>query len=118
MTATFTTRKQKFTTSHRKANGFKTAFLGLSNAGEAVVEARIYQPSHNYYCAVWIRTKGEWHTGTGSATGGGYHMASAALAEALINAGVDLSEAIDGWGEGAMLEAIRAVTVARHWMPE
>ena len=112
MTATITNRPQKFTPSFRKETGFVRSVLGLNDKGEAVVEARIYRPASKVYCAVWIRSAPEWHSGTGSANGGGYHMASAALAEALINAGVDLSEAIDGRGDDAMREAIRAVTIA------
>lgn len=45
-------------------------------------------------CSVWIRRPTgsglEWHSGTGSASGCGYHKESTALADALMNAGVQL----------------------------
>ena len=116
MIATLSNRKEKFLSSHRKKTGFVRAILGLNDKGDVVVEARIYHPGKYgdspTYCAVWIRSDPEWHSGTGSANGGGYHKASAALAEAIDNAGIDLSEAIDGRGDFAMVEAVRAVTIA------
>jgi len=69
------------------------------------------------YCSVWIyqQTTGggfDYHGGTGSAGGFGYHKESAALDEALRSAGVTLSTPIHGAGDHAMEAALRAVARA------
>lgn len=60
------------------------------------------------YCSVWLHS-GNWTSGRGRATGGGYHKKSAALDAALTSAGITLSERIDGCGDSAMLESFRAI---------
>lgn len=66
------------------------------------------------YCSVWIRSHGEhrMRTGHGWASGGGYHKASAALDSALESAGITLSEAIAGRGDGAVRDGLIAVAEA------
>ena len=67
------------------------------------------------YCSIWAhgpKGSGVHVAGHGRATGWGYHRPSAALAAALDSAGVTLSEAIDGRGESAMIDACKAVAVA------
>lgn len=89
---------------------------GLPEMRETVV-ARVYTgrsaSASVVYVTVWIRTEcGRYISGTGKAGGGGYHKASAALAAALDACGVTLSEAIDGRGDGAFRDAIKAVALA------
>jgi hypothetical protein len=65
------------------------------------------------YVSVWIHgADGHFSSGSGNAGGGGYHKASAALAEALESAGVELSQHIGGMGDGAMREALTATARA------
>ena len=66
------------------------------------------------YCSVWIRSHGEnrMRTGHGWASGGGYHKESAALESALESAGITLSEAIYGRGDGAIWDGLIAVAEA------
>lgn len=116
MTANTTDRKQKFNVNYRKENGgFIREIIGLNNEGGPVVHARIYHPGKQgdapTYCALWIHDR-KGSSGTGKANGYGYHKASAALAEAITNAGYDLSEDIDGRGDSAMAEAVKALTIA------
>lgn len=63
-------------------------------------------------CSVWVCGGGDWTTGHGRATGGGYHKQSAALQAAIDSAGITLAEDIDGRGEGAMRDALIAIGVA------
>jgi len=46
------------------------------------------------------------------AGGGGYHKRSAAAGSAISNAGIVLSKDIDGRGDGAIREAVEAITRA------
>ena len=121
--------KTKFTTSHRKEkNGFTEEYAvimpdsrpGRENECYAPITARIYWGSSRCYCCLWagIRSKDNPHyqvdsrNGSGFAGGGGYHKASAALQEAITNAGFALDQAIDGRGEGYMQEALLAIAAA------
>ena len=82
------------------------------------IDARLYMGRSSgasvVYCIVWMHpTNGaRYSTGYGKATGGNYHKASAALDSAFERAGIVLSAPIDGRGEGAMRDAIRAVGCA------
>ena len=80
--------------------------------GSTIVDARIYWPGSVAYAAVWINGDAIHASGTGKAGGYGYCKESAALAEALERAGVELSENIAGRGQGAMREAVEAVAKA------
>lgn len=64
------------------------------------------------YCSVWVRGLGnqEYFAGHGRARGCGYHKASAAMQFAFDNAGIRLSEPIDGRGDSEMERAMLAIT--------
>lgn len=82
------------------------------------------------YCSVWIKGKGFYTSGRGSACGYGYHKQSQAFADALISAGVTLygsayggdrdkqalkekkTAYIGGVGDGAISSALKAIGVA------
>lgn len=77
------------------------------------------------YCSVWIRTRGpssalrthetdpcRWLSGRGTAGGFGYHKESAAFADALRSAGIELERSVSGVGDGAIEDAMRAVARA------
>ena len=122
MKATLTTRKPKYTSSHRRENRFTREYAMVVpsdtskgyalNRASAIATLRIYETAAQTTAAVWINS-GDSHTsGTGKAGGGEYHRASAAAAEAISNAGLDLSEAIDGRGNGAIESAMIAIAYA------
>ena len=122
MKATLTTRKPKYTSSHRRESRFTAEYAMVVpsdtskgyalNRTVAIATLRIYATDAMTTAAVWINS-GDSHTsGTGKAGGGGYHRASAAAAEAISNAGFDLSEAIDGRGDGAIESAMIAIAYA------
>lgn len=70
------------------------------------------------YCSLWVR--GNHPSGQGSislgghgaARGYGYHKGSAALQAAIDSAGIKLAQPIDGVGDEAMREAMRAIATA------
>ena len=83
--------------------------------GRKIVDCRVYIGKSNsattFYCSIWIYGE-QLYTGFGKASGGGYHKASAAMYEALHNAGWAVSEPISGCGDGAMRDATVAVAEA------
>lgn len=92
--------------------------------GRAIVTARIYYPHSVAYACLWISGNGRYASGTGDAGGYGYHKESAALDEAIADAGITLHgdvygrerttkrAYINGVGDGAMLEACEAIARA------
>lgn len=89
----------------------------------APVEVRWWMGRSNnastVYCSVWVRCKdGNWLSGYGTAGGYGYDKESAAFAEALSSAGIELltddgkPAYVGGAGEYAVKEAVEAITRA------
>lgn len=75
-----------------------------------VLEARVYSTQAKNYACIWIHAGDEkYGSGGGNAGGYGYHRPSAAMQEALADAGVKLSEDIGGRGDSAMESALIAV---------
>ena len=111
--------------SYRKESGFYREIAALDPAtGRAVVTARIYIPGSTSYCAIWISGPDAYGRGLGKAGGYGYHKPSAALAEAIRDAGVILRgdiygrekinrpADIGGVGDSVMVEAVEAIARA------
>lgn len=105
--------------SYRKESSFykELALIDLDK-GQSVVEVRFYGAGTVAYCVVWVH--GWEHgfpaagvtgscRGVGKAGGYGYHKASAAMQEALQDAGFTLSEPIDGRGDSAMDSALEDI---------
>lgn len=109
----------KFSPSHRKEG--KCFFSQLSVVslsakpwvnGELSPEItlRLYGTGNKNFACLWIR--GQDRRGSGSAGGYGYHRPSAAVQEAITNAGISLANPIDGAGEEAVREALLAISKA------
>lgn len=97
----------------RRQTGFYREIAVIDpKSGAAPVVARIYWPGETAYCAIWIGAGDKWGRGQGKAGGYGYHKASAALAEAIDDAGIKLSRSISGVGDSAMEEACAAIARA------
>lgn len=63
------------------------------------------------YATVWVH--GDHYTsGTGKAAGYGYHKQSAAIGDAIENAGIEMSESINARGDSAITEALEAIARA------
>lgn len=61
------------------------------------------------YASIWVHGHGLHCSGTGHASGYGYHKPSAAAAAAIESAGIELSDPIDGRGDAAVDDALRAI---------
>ena len=83
--------------------------------GREIVDCRVYigksSSAKTIYCSIWIYGE-RVYNGLGKAGGYGYHKSSAAMSEALHNAGWEVSEPIFGRGDGAMRKATVAVAQA------
>ena len=64
------------------------------------------------YASLWITAPDYHGSGTGKAGGYGYHKVSAAISEAILSAGIELSKDISGVGNGAIHEALGAIASA------
>ena len=117
-------KPEKFNINHRKENHFaeQITAVAINAYGRAYdcVTLRIYATDARCYACIWTSSncawKGSngdhWRHGSGLAGGYGYHRASAAAEEAIINAGIVLDEHISGRGDGAMAEAVKAIARA------
>lgn len=76
-----------------------------------LVTLRIYSTKAVSYACCWIDASHRGFTacGSGKANGYGYHRASAAAEEAIINAGFELSDHINGRGDSYIVKAIKAI---------
>jgi hypothetical protein len=96
---------------HRKEKHFVRQYTVINRSFNELITMRFYStPSVSYAC-VWIngRNPSVSLAGAGRANGYGYHRASAAAMAALQDAGIILSESIDGRGDSAIEEALKAV---------
>ena len=115
----------------RKKETVETLSLIASVDGELreVCDARFYMSrsadgASPVYCSIWVFGKNVSVSGSGRASGYGYHKLSAALADALNSAGIELfgdvygrvekkeRADIGGVGEEAMRGALLAVAIA------
>lgn len=97
----------------RRETGFHREIAVLDPAtGRAIVTARIYYPGTVARCALWVSGSDRYGRGAGSAGGGGYHKQSAALADAIRDAGIKLDQSISGVGDSAMERACEAIARA------
>lgn len=112
----------KFSTSHRKDgkcwfSSMQVISLAATPNPDGTVDAAatlhlLYGTGARHTACLWVSHAGDYRRGSGSAGGCGYHRKSAAAAEAFRNAGVELSQDIDGRGEEAMREAMMALAAA------
>lgn len=109
---------------HRKESHFTKQYTAVVFNGQSAYDAvtlRIYATDAKSYCCLWVNDNCSWvkgcrdsyyRAGSGSAGGYGYHRASAAAQEAISNAGITLSEDINGRGDAAIEEAVHAIAAA------
>lgn len=85
---------------------------GLKN----IITARCYMgrsaSASTVYASVWVNGPDHFTNGTGKAGGYGYHKQSAAIAEAIRSAGIELDKDIAGVGDSAIEEALEAIASA------
>jgi len=97
---------------HRKeGNAFYSVSLIDLDAGQEVAVMRLYYSksgARNYAC-LWVFREPFYASGSGYAGGYGYHRPSAAAQTAFRKAGITLAEPIDGLGDTAIEDAMRAL---------
>lgn len=113
--------------SNRKEKNFVAQYtvvaLATDNTMRDIIQARIYSTPSRHYACIWVKSNsgmaqdnalanGVYVSGGGYAGGGGYHRASAAMQMAIDDAKIVLKEDIDGRGEGAMIDALKAIARA------
>lgn len=114
MTVTFTEPRKAFNPNYRKDNLDRqlSGIAVVDGKIKEVVTIRIYGTNSRSYCAAWVYTGHDCKSGTAYAGGYGYHRASAAMEQALYNAGIDLGERISGCGDSAMTRAVESIARA------
>lgn len=100
-------QKKDFNSNYRKENNFWCSYKVLDKDFYPWVDCRFYcTDGGTVYCCIWV--SGEKHfSATGRATGWGYEKKSAALQEALTNAGIRLNNNI--WGTGEIRPTVEAL---------
>ena len=78
-------------------------------SGKTVCIFRFYWGSSVCHCAAWFSGKQHYGSGQGNAGGGGYCKESAAMDEAIENAGITLDRRFGGEGDIAMRTAALAI---------
>ena len=85
----------------------------ITDGLKEIITARCYMgrsaSASTVYASIWINASGIYTSGKGKAGGYGYHKESAAIAEAIESAGITLDQSIDGVGDGAIEEALKAI---------
>lgn len=90
------------------ARGYKAITIKDGKMIELVDLRLAVSPNGTWYACIWCKG-GIWNSGSGRASGYGYHKASAAAAYAIRAAGISLDEDIGGRGWAAVAEAVKAI---------
>ena len=105
--------------SNRKENAFFKQYavyaldmLDYNGQPRELVCLRLYATDARHYACIWVHDDVAYGYGGGNAGGYGYDRGSAAAQEAIKDAGIELSESIDGRGQGAILAAVKAIAEA------
>ncbi len=90
----------------RVAKGFYKEFAVIEpKTGRSVAIFRTYITGYTFHCCAWFYGVDSYGTGYGKAAGSGYCKESAAIDEAIANAGVVLNKRFGGMGESAIRDA-------------
>jgi len=92
------------------AKGFYKEFSVIEpKTGQSVAIFRTYITGYTFHCCAWLYGVDSYGTGYGKAAGSGYCKESAAIDEAIANAGVVLNKRFGGMGESAIRDAALAI---------
>jgi len=112
MTATINGASKNNIAANRKEKHFTAQYSIVTSDYSQPVILRLYGTQSTNYACLWVNYKEVHISGGGKAGGYGYHRASAAAQVAINNAGIVLSQDIDGRGEGAIQDALKAIARA------
>jgi len=96
----------------RLSNSFYKELAVIHPDLDAVARFRFYGNGSTIHCIAWLGCKDNWGSGYAKAGGYGYCKESAAMEDAIRQAGVTMSETWGGAGESKMREAAKAVGAA------
>lgn len=100
-------QKKQFNPNFRKENHFWCSYKALDKEFYDWVDCRFYcTDGGTVTCCIWVSGE-ERFNASGRATGWGYEKKSAALQDALNNAGIVLNKSI--WGTGEISPTIEAI---------
>ena len=105
------TKDKGITFSHRKENMFNRQFTLIYKDNDRYKEgiiARFYGKV-NSTCCVWIRLGEDSKSGSGKASGYGYHMDSASFDDAIVCCGIKLENDVNGRGDEAVVDAMLSI---------
>lgn len=111
-TATINGASKNNIASNRKEKHFTAQYSIVTSDYSQPVILRLYGTQSTNYACLWVDHEGVHISGGGKAGGYGYHRSSAAAQVAINNAGIALSQDIDGRGEGAIQDALKAIARA------
>jgi len=111
-TATINSAPKNNIASNRKEKHFTAQYSIVTSDYREPVILRLYGTGATNYACLWVNYKEVHISGGGKAGGYGYHRASAAAQVAINNAGIALSQDIDGRGNGAIGDALKAIARA------
>lgn len=99
--------------SHRLENHFHEEYAAITPDGKTPVTLRLYtRDGSRWTCCLWVNAYPVSLSGSGQATGYGYHKPSAAAAAAIRAAGITLSRDIAGRGDSAIYDTVEAIAKA------
>lgn len=90
-------------------HGYKAVTLQGGELRELVDLRTAFTSGGTAYACIWVHGNNFWNSGSGSAGGYGYDKPSAAAEAAIRAAGVHLDHNISGMGNGAIMEAVKAI---------
>ncbi len=94
----------------RVRNGFYKELVVMDpKTHQSIAIFRTYITGYTFHCCAWFHSADSYGSGYGKATGSGYCKESAAIDEAIANAGIALDERFGGRGESAIRDAALAI---------
>jgi hypothetical protein len=98
----------------RSIQVFDLEALDYNNRPKRVIDCRLYMGRSNnsstIYCLLWISPiDGTWVAGSGSVGGYGYEKQSAAIGDAIMDAGITLEHSVSGVGMEAANSGLEAI---------
>ena len=94
----------------RVRNGFYKELVVMDpKTHQSIAIFRTYITGYTFHCCAWFHSADSYGSGYGKATGSGYCKESAAIDEAIANAGIALDERFGGRGESAIRDAAIAI---------
>lgn len=106
---------KNFNRNHRKENHYQGSYIIVDKALNVKLDCRVYGTAAKNYACIWMSGEGRMYSGSGDANGYGYHRTSQAVGHAIKGMGIELQQPIEGRGDSAMEEALKAIAEYMNW---